>query len=123
MLGTGVDLRTSVPARPVVVDADRTQLERVVINLAVNASNAMPDGGPLEISVGDSTLTVTDRGCGIQARALERIFEPDYTTREHGHGIGLASVQTIVSQLGGRISVASRPGEGSSFTVHLPEAA
>lgn len=123
LLGDRVDLRMSMPAKPVVVDADRTQLERVLINLAVNASNAMPQGGPLEISVGDATLTVTDAGCGIEERVLERIFEPDFTTREQGHGIGLASVHSIVNQLGGRISVASRPGAGSSFTVHLPEPA
>ena len=134
LVGDRVAIRATVPDEPVVVEAHRSQLERVVINLAVNGGDAMPDGGPLEIAVGstiDSTtgepqavLTVTDAGLGMDAGTSDRIFDPYFTTKgERGTGLGLATVQRIVGQLGGRVSVRSHPGEGSSFSVHLPEAA
>ncbi len=115
-----------MPDAPVEVEADRTQIERVVINLAVNASDAMPDGGPLNIEVAttvdaatgspEAVLTVTDTGQGMDPGTAGRIFEPYFTTKgAGGTGLGLATVQNIVGQLGGRISVATEPGQGSSF--------
>src|SRR4051794_4484461 len=108
--------------------ADRAQLEQVVINLAINARDAMPDGGTLAIETrheqGLVHLSVADTGTGIEPDALERIFEPFYTTKDvgFGTGLGLATVHGIVEQSGGRVHVLSRPGLGSTFTVVLPAA-
>ena len=108
--------------------ADRVQLEQVVINLAINARDAMPGGGTLAIetsfSDGHVRLAVSDTGSGIEPELLERIFEPFYTTKEVGlgTGLGLATVHGIVTQSGGRVDVVSSPGMGSTFTVLLPAA-
>ncbi|HET7827098.1 MAG TPA: response regulator [Anaeromyxobacter sp.] len=122
---------------PILADAD--QLAQVLLNLAVNARDAMPDGGPLEISTASVelgmpapelglpagryvTLAVKDGGCGMSEEVRTRIFEPFFTTKETGTGLGLATVYGIVRQAGGAIRVESRPGEGSTFTVYLPAA-
>jgi two-component system cell cycle sensor histidine kinase/response regulator CckA len=122
---------------PILADAD--QLAQVLLNLAVNARDAMPDGGPLEISTAFAelampapelglpagryvTLVVKDGGCGMSEEVRTRIFEPFFTTKETGTGLGLATVYGIVRQAGGAIRVESRPGEGSTFTVYLPAA-
>jgi len=108
--------------------ADRAQLEQVVINLAINARDAMPDGGTLAIETERAgahvRLAVSDTGTGIAPEVLERIFEPFYTTKEIGlgTGLGLATVHGIVTQSGGRVEVTSEPGIGSTFTVLLPAA-
>src|SRR3954469_14337070 len=108
--------------------ADRAQLEQVVINLAINARDAMPDGGTLaiETSCGEGLvkLAVSDTGTGIDPEVLERIFEPFFTTKAvgFGTGLGLATVHGIVTQSGGRVEVTSQLGSGSTFSVHLPAA-
>jgi CheY-like chemotaxis protein len=108
--------------------ADRAQLEQVVINLAINARDAMPDGGTLAIETsyeqGLVKLAVSDTGTGIDPEHLERIFEPFFTTKDIGlgTGLGLATVHGIVVQSGGRVDVSSRQGLGSTFTVVLPAA-
>ena len=108
--------------------ADRAQLEQVVINLAINARDAMPRGGTLAIETGvvdeHVRLAVSDTGVGIEPGVLEHIFEPFYTTKDVGlgTGLGLATVHGIVTQSGGRVSVSSNPGLGSTFTVLLPAA-
>jgi PAS domain S-box-containing protein len=108
--------------------ADRAQLEQVIINLAINARDAMPEGGTLAIETSVSNehvrLAVSDTGTGIEQGVLERIFEPFYTTKEVGlgTGLGLATVHGIVTQSGGRVDVISDPGLGSTFTVWLPAA-
>jgi two-component system cell cycle sensor histidine kinase/response regulator CckA len=109
--------------------ADRAQLEQVVINLAINARDAMPEGGTLAIETGvlgeHVRLAVSDTGTGIEPGVLEHIFEPFYTTKDVGlgTGLGLATVHGIVTQSGGRVDVTSDPGLGSTFTVLLPAAA
>ncbi len=109
--------------------ADRAQLEQVVINLAINARDAMPGGGTLAIETSATgehvRLTVSDTGSGIEPAVLEHIFEPFYTTKEVGlgTGLGLATVHGIVTQSGGRVEVVSDPGLGSTFAVLLPAAA
>jgi two-component system, cell cycle sensor histidine kinase and response regulator CckA len=122
---------------PILADSD--QLAQVLLNLAVNSRDAMPDGGPLAISTANAdlgepprdlpvpagryvTLTVKDGGCGMSEEVRTRIFEPFFTTKETGTGLGLATVYGIVRQAGGAIRVESRPGEGSAFTVYLPVA-
>jgi two-component system, cell cycle sensor histidine kinase and response regulator CckA len=108
--------------------ADRAQLEQVVINLAINARDAMPEGGTLAIETGVADqqvrLSVSDTGSGIEPDVLERIFEPFYTTKDvgFGTGLGLATVHGIVTQSGGRVEVVSDLGLGSTFSVLLPAA-
>ena len=112
---------------PVVVDGDRTQLEQVLVNLVVNASDAMPGGGTLTIRTEKPTaeevqLEVEDSGVGMGPEVLERIFEPFFTTKagEQGTGLGLAVVHGIVAQHGGDVDVRSRFGEGTRVRVRLP---
>lgn len=121
-----VELRVIPANAELFVEGDRGQLEQVLINLVVNAVDAMPGGGVVEVRTGaedDSVwLAVRDTGCGIAPEIRERIFEPFFTTKEAGQGtgIGLAVVHGIVTGGGGRVEVASVPGAGSTFTVYLP---
>jgi len=118
---------TELEPAPVLVLGDSGELQQVVTNLLLNAVDAMPEGGTLTIGVhaadGRARLVVADTGCGIRPEHLGRIFDPLFTTRagQGGTGLGLAISQQIVTQHGGRLDVASRPGEGARFTVDLPE--
>ena len=120
-------LLESRPAdRPVAVHADRGQLEQVIVNLAVNAQDAMANGGRLTLGVSvtdeHAFIEVTDTGDGIPEAVIARIFEPFFTTKERGKGtgLGLSVVHGIVSANGGVIDVTSSEGEGTSFTIRLP---
>jgi len=128
LIGEAVEIAMlAAPELPPVL-ADRAQLEQVIINLAINARDAMPAGGTLAIETSTQDehvrLTVADTGSGIAPDVLERIFEPFYTTKDvgFGTGLGLATVHGIVTQSGGRVDVSSQPGLGSTFTVWLPAA-
>jgi two-component system cell cycle sensor histidine kinase/response regulator CckA len=105
---------------------DGAQFEQVVLNLALNARDSMPDGGRLTISVrgaGDAAeLVVADDGAGMDESTQAHIFEPFFTSKASGTGLGLATVDGIVAQSGGTIEVASSPGEGSVFVIRLPRA-
>ncbi len=112
------------------VDADRGQLQQVLMNLTLNAADAMPDGGRLVIRTGalgegEVWLSVEDTGVGIPDAIRDRIFEPFFTTKEPGKGtgLGLSVVHGIITRHGGRIEVESRVSEGSTFRVVLPRAA
>ncbi|MFZ5805312.1 MAG: ATP-binding protein [Acidobacteriota bacterium] len=116
-----------VAAEPLVVKADRGQLEQVLMNLVVNACDAMPTGGRLVIRTGGDPgdwvwLEVEDSGTGIPEDIRDRIFEPFFTTkpREKGTGLGLSVVHGIITGHGGRIEVTSEVGRGSVFRVLLP---
>lgn len=128
LIGEDVVLSTTLSDTPVLVEADRVGLQRVLTNLSVNARDAMPNGGTLGIEVredptepGWALLTVSDTGFGMDCDTLARAFEPFFTTKgERGTGVGLATVHGIVSGAGGRIEVMSNPGEGTRFEVLLP---
>ena len=110
---------------------NRTELQQVLVNLIVNAIHAMPDGGRLTLHTCDASnenrngvrIDVRDTGVGITAEVLEKIFDPFYTTkRRQGTGLGLSISHTLISRQGGTISVDSKPGVGTTFSVWLPEA-
>jgi two-component system, cell cycle sensor histidine kinase and response regulator CckA len=125
-----VELDIRIDRAPVPVEADRGQVEQVILNLAVNSRDAMPDGGRLSILVGTecdemnetATLCVTDTGVGIDPEQQRYIFEPFYTTKQGqgGTGFGLATVYAIVSASDGKLAVSSQPGRGTAITVRLP---
>ncbi len=125
LLGGSVELSTSV-APGCRVRADRGQLEQVVTNLALNARDAMPSGGTVELDVrcldGAVELNVRDSGIGMDSETIAHCFEPFFSTKDPGKGtgLGLATVYGIVTQSGGQVSVTSEPGEGSTFRVVLP---
>jgi PAS domain S-box-containing protein len=124
-----VRVELQVCSDPALVHADPTQLEQVLMNLAVNAHDAMPHGGTLRTTVKvddrDVILVVADTGTGMDAATRERIFEPFFTTKAvgEGSGLGLSSVHGIVGQSGGTIDVETSPGGGTTFTVRLPRVA
>jgi PAS domain S-box-containing protein len=131
LIGEHVVIDLDLPAGPALVRADPGQLEQVVVNLAINARDAMPEGGRLTVAVetvdgGDGApavrLRVTDTGTGMDEKTLERAFEPFFTTKEQGKGtgLGLSTVHGIVRQSDGEITIASRPGRGTTVEVLLP---
>jgi len=133
LLGEDILLTTRLATSPALIMADVGQLEQVIVNLAVNAREAMPHGGTLAIEsithVSENSgpvahLVVRDNGPGMDRDTSARIFEPFFTTKEvgKGPGLGLAMVYGIVTQCGGTITVDSVPGEGTTFTIELPMA-
>ncbi|MBI3405564.1 MAG: HAMP domain-containing protein [Acidobacteria bacterium] len=108
-----------------VIQADPSQVQRALQNLVLNALDAMPEGGKLTIRTranGTSVrLEVSDTGAGLTKEECERLFTPYYTTKHQGTGLGLAIVQSVVSDHGGKISVESEPGAGTTFRIELPE--
>jgi PAS domain S-box-containing protein len=130
LLNETISLEYALDPNAGCIKADPGQIEQVVMNLAVNAKDAMPGGGRLRLETrrrdtqeGDSVLlVVSDSGEGMQGETIDKIFEPFFTTKEQGKGtgLGLATVYGIVRQSGGYIEVTSVPGKGSAFTVVLP---
>lgn len=126
----GEDIRLETHFEPLVgaVRMDPGQLEQVVVNLALNARDAMPGGGVFAIEAGQMDLGTSpyvrirlrDSGSGIPAEVLSRIFEPFFSTKQHGTGLGLSTVQSIVRQTGGTLSVESTVGLGTTFTLLIP---
>jgi signal transduction histidine kinase len=132
LLGSRVRLNVRAATELPAVRLDPVQFEQVLMNLAVNAKDAMPDGGELTIEVAPTRyrdgqgvrLTVRDTGVGMSAEVLAHIWEPFYTTKEigRGTGLGLATVHGLVHQAGGEITVESAIGKGTAFHVLLPSA-
>ena len=124
-LGDHIGMSLDLDPAARLVKADRGHLEQVVLNLAINARDAMPHGGRLSIATamaGEKVrMTVTDTGCGIPQAIQSKVFDPFFTTKgARGTGIGLATVYGIVEQSGGSITVASIEGLGTTFTIDLP---
>lgn len=126
-LPASVDLRMEPTPTAVWVDADATQMQQVILNLAINARDSMPEGGNIRIRIESSipskaTIVVSDNGCGMTEAVRTRAFEPFFTTKPKGSGtgLGLAIVHGIVTGHGGGISVQSSPGAGTEIRVTLP---
>jgi signal transduction histidine kinase len=119
----GVDVKVEAPGHAGAL-ADPTGVHQVMLNLATNAIHAMPDGGSLTIRVGKTggelTIAVADTGVGIAPEDRAKLFEPFFTTRPEGTGLGLSVTYGIVKAHGGRIDVETAPGRGTVFTVSLP---
>jgi two-component system, cell cycle sensor histidine kinase and response regulator CckA len=141
LMGEHIELALALPDSLGMVKADRTQLEQVILNLSVNARDAMPEGGKLTIETSKVDmdeanpacpahirpgsyvlLRVMDIGCGMTREVQAHMFEPFFTTKEKGKGtgLGLATVYGIVTQSGGYILVKSEPGKGTAFEIYLP---
>lgn len=119
-----VQINIEVPGSPLFIEGDAAQISRVVLNLAVNAIEAMEEGGVLTIKLrqsGDSAhLVVTDEGKGIDKASRKKIFEPFVSSKQSGRGLGLAVVKAIVEDHHGSLELASRVGVGTTFTVSFP---
>jgi signal transduction histidine kinase len=115
-----LDLDDRVP----MIAADPDLLHRAISNLVLNAMDAMPRGGTLTLRTRHEEervrLEVSDTGAGLTPEECERLFTPYYTSKQHGTGLGLAIVQSVVSDHGGKISLESAPGQGSTFRIELP---
>ncbi|HEY3381211.1 MAG TPA: response regulator [Vicinamibacterales bacterium] len=143
LLPVGVWVETFLASAPTIVDADPGQLQQAIVNLVINASQAMPDGGRLTIRVGTRhvgpdeppvapgapsgdlvSIAVADTGHGMNRETMEQMYEPFFTTREAGSGpgLGLSVVYGIMRSHGGGIACTSEPGKGTVFTLYLPAA-
>jgi len=124
-LGThDVQLETHMPQKAVLVKIDADMLRQAILNIVLNGTQAMPDGGTLHVAMIEdaryAVLTVTDSGHGISSEILPRIFDLYFTTKKDGSGIGLAMCYRIVQLHSGMIEVESEPGHGTTFTLRLP---
>jgi two-component system cell cycle sensor histidine kinase/response regulator CckA len=139
VLGEDIKLSASFSSGLKTVRVDPGQIEQVVLNIVVNARDAMPNGGKLTLETANvevteelarthptpkaghyAMLSIEDTGCGMDGEVLSRLFEPFFTTKEKGTGLGLSTSYGIIKQTGGDIGVESKPGHGATFRIYLP---
>jgi signal transduction histidine kinase/DNA-binding response OmpR family regulator len=141
IIGEDIEIETSLDANLQSINADTAKMEQIILNLAVNARDAMGRGGKIFIETSNITIdeefaethpglkvgpsivmTIRDTGCGMDSETLQHIFEPFFTTKtkEKGTGLGLSIVYGIVTQHGGHIHVESEPGKGTTFKIYIP---
>jgi len=130
--GAQTSIEVSIPEDLRFAEVDPGQISQVLHNILLNARQAMPDGGIIEVRAENVVredapgadprvrISIRDYGCGIPAEALLRIFDPYFTTKPGGRGLGLATAYAIIAKHGGSISVESKPGDGTVFTIDLP---
>jgi signal transduction histidine kinase len=128
----GIQIDFIPPADDIVVNADAAQIEDAVLNLVINAIEAVDDFGCVTVSVSkaetadeemeEAVIEVSDNGRGISEENISHIFNPFFTTSSGGTGLGLPAVRRIARLHGGRIEVSSEPGRGSIFSLHIPVA-
>jgi signal transduction histidine kinase/CheY-like chemotaxis protein len=133
VIGENIQIETALDPKAGAIRADASQLEHALLNMGVNARDAMPRGGVIRVETAARTLdgrhwavlSVSDEGTGMDATTRARIFEPFFTTKREGSGtgLGLSLVKSFVDELGGRIEVDSRPGAGTTFRLSLPTTA
>ena len=123
-LSRPIDIKLSKAYELPPVEHDAGQIRQVLLNLLLNAIQAIDDAGNVRVRLGSqdgfATLAISDTGCGIPPEHLANIFRPFFTTKKRGTGLGLSLVSRIVEAHGGRVEVASTPGQGSQFVVWLP---
>jgi len=121
---SGVTIEVEIANGPPVIEGDPEQLQQVILNLTLNAIQAMPGGGNIVLSAGRQdakfAIRITDQGTGIDPEDIEKIFDPFYTTKRAGTGLGLSVAHQIIVQHGGVIKVERNPDRGMTFTVLLP---
>jgi two-component system cell cycle sensor histidine kinase/response regulator CckA len=130
VLGEDIQLTVKLAPELKTVRADPGQIEQVILNMVVNARDAMPSGGQLLIETRNSadpnrdrvTIAISDTGVGMDSQVLSRVFEPFFTTKEHGTGLGLATSYGIIKENGGDLRVDSAPSKGTTFRIELPVA-
>ncbi len=139
LIGEDIEFAKDIEEKELNIKVDSTQLEQVILNLIVNARDAMPRGGKLtvvteKVVIGDkekhkipysragdfACLSVIDTGVGMEKKNIRKIFDPFYTTKRTGTGLGLSVVHGIIKKLKGWINVESMPGEGTTFKIYLP---
>jgi two-component system cell cycle sensor histidine kinase/response regulator CckA len=144
LIGEDIILNITFDKKPSIIKSDHSQVEQIIMNLVINARDAMPEGGELIIEIETTVLdedyckewidieagtyvvlSITDTGCGIDKETLSHIYEPFYTTKEigKGTGLGLSTVYGIVKQSGGHVHCYSEPGKGSTFRIYFPSVA
>jgi two-component system, NtrC family, sensor histidine kinase HydH len=123
--GKGIHFKRSIADRLPPLWADEEQIAQVILNLAINAAQAMPDGGEIELTAREKNdgvlIEVKDQGVGVAAEHIDKIFDPFFTTKDAGTGLGLSVVHQIVRQLGGTVTVASNETRGMTFSLFFPQ--
>lgn len=120
----GIDVTLSLADDPLVCPVDENLLRQALLNMVINAQEAMPNGGVLRLATGiqgdDAVVAISDTGAGIALENRDRILRPFFSTKEGGNGLGLSITRRIIQEHGGTLSPESEPGQGTTFTIVLP---